>query len=128
MTMTYSHIDRIVVGGVMPLAAPLGLPDGIGRTFGVEFFLQRREIGIINIGGPAQVAIDGETVSVGSKEAVYIGMGARELAFSSVEPGRPAKLYYNSAPAHRALPTKRLTLADASSTTHHQQIPRAGGR
>ena len=117
MTMTYSHIDRIVVGGVMPLAAPLGLPDGIGRTFGVEFFLQRREIGIINIGGPAQVAIDGETVSVGSKEAVYIGMGARELAFSSVEPARPAKLYYNSAPAHRALPTKRLTLADASSTT-----------
>ena len=55
ITMTYSHIDRIVVGGIMPLSAPLGLPDGIGRTFGVEFFLQRREIGIINIGGPAQV-------------------------------------------------------------------------
>jgi 4-deoxy-L-threo-5-hexosulose-uronate ketol-isomerase len=117
MTMTYSHIDRIVVGGVMPLAGPVGLPEGIGRTFGVDFFLQRREMGIINIGGPARVVIDGETVPVGSKEAVYIGMGARELAFSSVDPARPAKLYYNSAPAHRALPTKRLTLADASSTT-----------
>ena len=50
----------------------------------MEFFLQRREMEIINIGGPAQVAIDGETVSVGSKEALYIGMGARELALSGV--------------------------------------------
>ena len=117
LTMTYSHIDRIVVGGVMPLASPVGLPEGIGRTYGVDFFLQRREMGIINIGGPARVVIDGETFSVGSSEAVYIGMGARELAFSSVDPARPAKLYYNSAPAHRALPTRRLTLADASSVT-----------
>ena len=115
LTMTYSHIDRIVVGGVMPLGTPVGLPEGIGRTFGVDFFLQRREMGLINIGGPARVVIDGETLSVGTSEAVYIGMGTRELAFSSVDLARPAKLYYNSAPAHRALPTKRLNLADASS-------------
>jgi len=117
MTMTYSQIDRIVVGGVMPLAGPLGLPEGIGRAFGVDFFLQRRETGMINVGGPARVVIDGEAVSVGTTEALYIGMGARELAFSSVDPTRPAKLYYNSAPAHRALPTRRLTLADAASVT-----------
>jgi 4-deoxy-L-threo-5-hexosulose-uronate ketol-isomerase len=83
----------------------------------VDFFLQRREMGIINIGGPARVGIDGETVSVGPTEALYIGMGARELAFSSIDPTRPAKLYYNSAPAHRALPTRQLTLADAASVT-----------
>jgi 4-deoxy-L-threo-5-hexosulose-uronate ketol-isomerase len=117
MTMTYSHVDRIVVGGVMPLANPVGLPEGIARNYGVDFFLQRREMGIINIGGPARVVIDGDTVSLGSREALYIGMGARALAFRSVDPTMPAKLYYNSAPAHRALPTRRLTLADASSVT-----------
>jgi len=117
MTMTYSHIDRIVVGGVMPLASPVSLPEGVSRSYGVDFFLQRREMGVINIGGPAQIGIDGETFSIGSKEAIYIGMGARELSFSSVDPARPAKLYYNSAPAHRRLPSKRLTLADAASVT-----------
>jgi 4-deoxy-L-threo-5-hexosulose-uronate ketol-isomerase len=117
MTMTYSHVDRIVVGGVMPLASPVGLPEGIAHSFGVDFFLQRREMGIINIGGAARIVIDGETVSLGAREALYIGMGARALAFRSVDPAVPAKLYYNSAPAHRALPTRRLTLADASSVT-----------
>jgi 4-deoxy-L-threo-5-hexosulose-uronate ketol-isomerase len=115
LTMTYSQIDRIVVGGVMPLARPVGLPEGIGRTYGVERFLQRREMGIINVGGPAQVAVDGRNIELDTKEALYIGMGARDLVFTSADPARPAKLYYNSAPAHRSLPTRRLTLADAQS-------------
>jgi 4-deoxy-L-threo-5-hexosulose-uronate ketol-isomerase len=117
MTMTYSHIDRIVVGGVMPLAAPVGLPEGIGKTYGVDFFMQRRELGLINIGGTALVDIDGRTYEVGTDEALYIGMGARVLEFRSTDPARPAKLYYNSAPAHRTLPTRRLTLADAASVS-----------
>ena len=117
MTMTYSQIDRIVVGGIMPLAGTVGLPEGIGHTYGVDFFLQRREMGIVNVGGAARIVIDGETVPLGTSEALYIGMGARELAFGSVEAARPAKLYYNSAPAHRGLPTRRLTLADAASVT-----------
>jgi 4-deoxy-L-threo-5-hexosulose-uronate ketol-isomerase len=117
MTMTYSQIDRIVVGGIMPLAAPVGLPGGIGKTFGVAFFLERRELGLINIGGQALVGIDGRSVEVGPNEALYIGMGARELTFHSADPAKPAKLYYNSAPAHRTLPTRRLTLADAASVT-----------
>jgi 4-deoxy-L-threo-5-hexosulose-uronate ketol-isomerase len=117
LTMTYSHIDRIVVGGVMPLAAPVGLPAGIGKTYGVDFFLQRRELGLINIGGAALVGIDGRVVEVNTDEALYIGMGAKVLEFRSADPAKPAKLYYNSAPAHRALPTRRLTLADAASVT-----------
>ena len=117
MTMTYSQIDRIVMGGIVPLAAPVGLPDGIGRTYGVDFFLQRRELGLINIGGPASVGIDRSTVEFGPEEALYIGMGARKLEFRSLDPASPAKLYYNSAPAHRALPTRRLTLRDAASVT-----------
>jgi 4-deoxy-L-threo-5-hexosulose-uronate ketol-isomerase len=117
MTMTYSQIDRIVVGGVMPLASPVGLPDGIGKTFGVDFFLQRRELGLINIGGPAAVAIDAATYEIGPEEALYIGMGAKTLQFRSLDPANPAKLYYNSAPAHRTMPTRRLTLRDAASVT-----------
>jgi 4-deoxy-L-threo-5-hexosulose-uronate ketol-isomerase len=117
LTMTYSQIDRIVVGGVMPLTNPVGLPDGIGKTYGVGFFLQRRELGLINIGGPAAVGIDGHTIEVGPEEALYIGMGAQDLTFRSLDPAFPAKLYYNSAPAHRTLPTRRLTLGDAASVT-----------
>jgi 4-deoxy-L-threo-5-hexosulose-uronate ketol-isomerase len=117
MTMTYSQIDRIVVGGVMPLASPVGLPDGIGKTFGVDFFLQRRELGLINIGGPAAVAVDAATCEIGPEEALYIGMGAKTLQFRSLDPANPAKLYYNSAPAHRTMPTRRLTLRDAASVT-----------
>ena len=121
LTMTYSQIDRIVVGGIMPTQEPLGLPAGIGKTYGVEFFLQRREMGIINIGGPAKITVDGSAIALGTKEALYIGMGARELAFASADPANPAKLYYNSAPAHRTLPTKRLTLADAASVKLGEQ-------
>jgi 4-deoxy-L-threo-5-hexosulose-uronate ketol-isomerase len=115
MTMTYSQIDRIVVGGVMPLTAPVRLPGGIGKTFGVDYFLERRELGLVNIGGPALVSIDGRNLAIDTHEALYIGMGARELEFRSIETDTPARLYYNSAPAHRALPTKKLTLADAAS-------------
>ncbi len=115
LTMTYSQIDRIVVGGIMPLASPVGLPDGLGKTYGVDYFLQRREMGIINIGGPAKICIDGVKTRLCPQEALYIGMGARELLFSSLDPARPAKLYYNSAPAHRQLPIRHLTLEEAQS-------------
>jgi 4-deoxy-L-threo-5-hexosulose-uronate ketol-isomerase len=117
LTMTYSQIDRIVVGGIVPLAAPVGLPGGIGKTFGVEYFLQRRELGMVNIGGTGLIDIDGKTCELGTHEALYIGMGPKELSFRSADPARPAKLYYNSAPAHRSLPTRRITLAEAASVT-----------
>ena len=121
LTMTYSQIDRIVVGGIMPTERPVGLPQGIGKTYGVEFFLQRREMGLINIGGPARITVDGAAIALDTREALYIGMGARDLAFESRDPARPAKLYYNSAPAHRPLPTRRLTLADAQSVRLGEQ-------
>ncbi len=115
VTMTYSQIDRLVLGGIVPLAAPLTLPEGLGHTFGVNYFLERRELGLINIGGPAIVDVDGTRYQLATHDALYVGLGARALVFGSVDPRQPAKLYYNSAPAHRALPTRRLTLADAAS-------------
>ncbi|KAA5612109.1 5-dehydro-4-deoxy-D-glucuronate isomerase [Rhodovastum atsumiense] len=117
LTMTYSHIDRIVVGGIMPVTAPVELPASLGKSYGVAYFLERREMGLINIGGPGWAELDGARYEIGSEEALYIGLGAREVRFGSDDPARPAKFYYNSAPAHRQFPTRRVTLAEAASVT-----------
>jgi len=91
--------------------------DGIG-LYRTEFlFLQRRELGLINIGGPAVVQADDQTYEVGAREALYIGQGAKALEFSSVDPAHPAKLYFNCAPAHCHYPNKKVTLAEASPET-----------
>ncbi|ASN83800.1 5-dehydro-4-deoxy-D-glucuronate isomerase [Pectobacterium carotovorum] len=112
-TMTYSHIDRIVVGGIMPVDGEITFDDGIGKQFGVNYFLERRELGLINIGGPAKIVIDGTSYEVGNEEALYVGKGAKALAFSSLDSAKPAKLYYNSAPAHAVFPTRIITQDDA---------------
>ena len=90
--MTYSHIDRIVVGGINPLRAPVVLPAELGKAYGVEFFLQRRELGLINIGGPGWAKIDGVTTEVGAEDALYVGQGARELSFGSFDPAQPGEV------------------------------------
>ena len=115
LTMTYSHIDRIVVGGAMPGAAPVVIGANLGKTFGVDYFLQRRELGAVNIGGPGWVAINGSAKEVDHDEAIYVGMGAEEVSFHSADSKEPAKFYYNSAPAHRAYPTRRIRLAEAAA-------------
>ncbi len=117
LTMTYSHIDRIVVGGAMPDAAPVVIGADLGKTFGVDYFLQRRELGAVNIGGAGWVAINGAAREVDHDEAIYIGMGAEEVSFHSADPKEPAKFYYNSAPAHRAYPTRPIRLAEAAAVT-----------
>ncbi len=117
LTMTYSHIDRIVVGGISPVRAPVAMPAELGKTYGVAFFLQRRELGLINIGGPGWAKIDGVTTEVGAEDALYVGQGSCELSFGSFDPANPAKFYYNSAPAHRAYPTRKVTLGQALHST-----------
>ena len=117
LTMTYSHIDRIVFGGIMPIQSPLAFSDALGKTFGVNYFLERRELGLINIGGPGVVVVDGTPFEIGNAEALYVGQGARELSFVSVDAAQPAKFYYNSAPAHVSFPTRKVTRAEASPAT-----------
>ena len=117
LTMTYSHIDRIVFGGIMPVQGPLAFSDALGKTFGVSYFLERRELGLINIGGPGVVVVDGIPFEIGNAEALYVGQGARELSFVSVDAAQPAKFYYNSAPAHVHFPTRKVTQAQASPST-----------
>ncbi len=100
--LVYSHIDRIITGAAVPVE-PLALTAG--EELRAEYFLQRRELGVINIGGPGIITVDGRKYEVGFKEGMYIGMGARDIVFDSVNADTPAKFYLNSAPAHRSCPT-----------------------
>ena len=116
-TLTYSQIDRIIVGGIMPVGETVSFAPELGRHTGTDFFLQRRELGLINIGGAARVTVDEQVFEVGPREALYVGQGARSLAFESVDAEKPAKLYFNCAPAHTAYPHRKVTLAEASPET-----------
>lgn len=108
-TMTYSQIDRIVIGGVNPVTKNVAFAAEVGKQFGVSYFLERRELGVINIGGPGTITVDGHCYEVGHKEALYVGKGAKEVVFASVDASKPAKFYYNSAPAHAEYPNKLIT-------------------
>lgn len=112
----YSHVDRMVTFGCMPVTKEISLDDGIEvyANFGTDYILQRREIGIFNIGGKGSIKVDGTVYGLDYKDCLYITMGAKEVLFSSEDSSRPAKFYMVSAPAHTAYETKLLTLADAA--------------
>lgn len=117
MNMTYTHYDRVIVFGVCPVAGAVEAPNDVSGVTGTDFLLQRREMGIINIGGPGKVSVDGEAFGLGSQEGLYIGAGARNITFSSDDAAHPAKFYGNCAPAHRNYPNKHVTLEEASPVT-----------
>lgn len=116
-TMTYSHTDRIIIGGIMPVTQSVTIGSEVGKQLGVSYFLERRELGVINVGGPGVIDVDGTQWEIGNQEALYVGMGRQSVIFTSTDAAHPAKFYYNSAPAHRTWPDKKITLAEASSTT-----------
>ncbi len=101
--LVYSHIDRIITGSATPVSK--GLKLLAGAELRAEYFLQRREMGVINIGGPGQVEIDGKVYEVPHKDGMYIGMGKKDILFTSNDPKNPAKFYFNSVPAHTTYPT-----------------------
>ncbi|MCX5819596.1 MAG: 5-dehydro-4-deoxy-D-glucuronate isomerase [Deltaproteobacteria bacterium] len=111
LNMVYSHIDRIIAGGVCPVKGTVELQGS--KELGADFFLQRREMGIVNIGAAGVVSVDGKGYELGNKECLYIGMGAKEVSFASANQDHPAEFYFNSAPAHAAYPIVKITLADA---------------
>ena len=101
--LVYSHIDRIIFGGAMPVDRELKLEAG--DELRAKYFLERRELGIINIGGDGKVVVDGKEYTVIARDGMYIGMGSKDISFKSDDPKNPAKFYINSAPAHRTCPT-----------------------
>ena len=112
----YSHVDRMVTLGVMPVSETVPLDKGIDiwANFGTSYFLERRELGMFNVGGAGKVTVDGTVYGLGYKDCLYITMGAKEVLFSSDDAGNPAKFYIVSAPAHRSYETKLLKIADAA--------------
>lgn len=111
LNMVYSHVDRIIVGGACPVDR--NLSPKTTRELGVDFFLQRRELGIINIGSKGIVVADGDEYILEHKECLYVGMGVRELSFRSANGNRQAKFYFASSPAHAAYPTVKLSREQA---------------
>jgi 4-deoxy-L-threo-5-hexosulose-uronate ketol-isomerase len=115
ISLVYSLYDRYMVGGAMPVKNGLKLdsPDELKS----EQFLDRREMGIINIGGDAIIEAGGKTYKLSFKDALYLGKGTHDVVFRSADAKKPAKLYINSAPAHHSFPSKKITLKDAEIVT-----------
>jgi 4-deoxy-L-threo-5-hexosulose-uronate ketol-isomerase len=111
ITFTYSHYDRYIAGSAVPIT-PLTLEtiDPLKSAY----FLERRELGIINVGGNGSVVVEGTVYELGFKDALYIGSANTEVIFKSNDPKNPAKYYLNSAPAHKNYPTKKVSLAEAN--------------
>ena len=116
VTAVYSHVDRMVTLGCMPVNETVSIDKGIDvwSNFGTHYFLERREIGIFNIGGPGKISVDGTVYELGYKDCLYVTMGAKEVLFSSDSADKPAKFYMVSAPAHRSYETRLLKLANAN--------------
>ena len=106
--LTYTHNDRMIFGGVMPVEGKLTIE--LSTELGVEYFLQRREMGVINIGGPGVIEIDGVSENMVKQDGYYIGKETREIAFSSISAEDPAKFYVVSVPAHHKYPNKKLSI------------------
>lgn len=111
----YSHVDRMVTFGCMPVSESVALDKGIDcmKNFGTSFVLERRELGIFNLGGPGVVEADGETFRLGYQDCLYVTKGTRSVTFRSDAADKPAKFYMVSAPAHKACKTRFLSITDA---------------
>jgi len=109
----YTHNDRLMVGGIMPVKEQLLLQTL--DLLRAQYFLERRELGIINTGGSGVVYADGLAWNLENKDALYIGKGVKEVMFESMDAQNPAKFYVNSATAHTTFPTKRIKRSEAIS-------------
>jgi len=127
INFVYSHFDRFITGGVKPVNQQVKLETI--DPLKAPFFLERRELGIINVGGEGEVEVNGEKYTLNYKEALYIGKGNENVVFSSKDASSPAKFYLNSTPAHHAYPIKKITKNEAEivelgslETSNHRVI------
>lgn len=109
----YAHYDRFLVGGAVPIDAPLTLP-AYPEVLKADFFLERRELGLINVGGAGVVVADGEQFALDKLDGLYLGKGTREVALISRDADNPARFFMASAPAHHPYPNRRLTRQEAA--------------
>ena len=109
--MVYSHIDRIITAGLMPVRATLKLEAG--KELAADYFLERRELGCINIGGKGIITVDGEEYEMNPRDGIYVGKGHKDLTFKSCDETNPAKFYITSCPAHTTYPTVKIDITKA---------------
>lgn len=112
IVFTYSHHDRIIAGGIMPVKTTINLP--VTKDLGTAYFLERREMGVINIGGSGWITLDGKHYPMASRDGLYIGAGVRDVQFGSDQADQPAKFYVNSTPAHKSYPVTHIPFAKAN--------------
>lgn len=112
VSLTYTDVDRGIVGSAVPLEEVLALP--IHKELASDHFAQRREIGVINVGSAGSISVDGETYPLDNRDSLYIGRGSKDVGFNSDSAADPAKFYFVSYPAHTAYPTKLVTKAEAN--------------
>lgn len=110
LNLIYSHYDRFITGSAVPVNEILKL-EAID-PLKASYFLERRELGIINIGGSGTVKVDGTNYELNNKEALYVGQGNKEVSFTSASANEPAMFYINSTPAHKAYPIKKIGIND----------------
>jgi 4-deoxy-L-threo-5-hexosulose-uronate ketol-isomerase len=115
INFVYTHYDRMIVGGAMPTGTAIELPNF--SILKAEYFLERRELGVINVGGDGIVTVDGEKFNLSKLDCLYVGKGVKKISFSSADANRPAVLYILSAPAHAKYPTTLLQKKDTESGT-----------
>lgn len=111
--LVYTDLDRAVLGGVVPTSQKLVL--GTSKELAATYFAERREIGIMNIGGKGSIIVDGKEFALAKRDCLYVGRGSKQIEFSSVNPQEPAWFYLVSYPAHAAHPTRLATAADAAA-------------
>jgi len=112
LVLTYTHVDRVVFGGATPTDAPLTLTGG--KDFGTDVFLERRELGVINIGGTGTLTLDGVAHSLVKGDGFYVGRGTKQVSFASQDPRQPAQFYLVSSPAHQSYPSVKIEFARAN--------------
>ena len=113
---TYSHVDRMVILGIMPVHEKVSIDKGIDiwANFGTSYFLERREAGVFNLGGSGSITADGVRYELNYEDCLYISKGVKEVFFESDDPGEPAKFYLASTPAHKECKTTLLTMEKAN--------------
>ena len=112
IALTYTHVDRVVFGGAVPLNDPLTLVGG--KEFGTEVFLERRELGLINIGGEGTLTLDGTVHPLVKGDGFYVGRATQSVVFASKNPSQPAQFYLASAPAHQSVPSVKIEFSKAN--------------
>lgn len=110
--LIYSHYDRFIFGGCVPTASAIELPND--DDLRADYFLERRELGVLNLGGNGTITVDGTKYQINRFDCLYVGRGSKSVSFASDDAGKPAHFYLNSAPAHKEYPTTKATQSEAN--------------